>query len=111
MAIISHSRLVKEMIYSHSQYVSQRIENERNKLTYLSTLAYIQDSLLFYSFTSFCSLRNHFNRFKENTYLLTANLSKKDKEYFDLAVEHCSDIIESIERRFGVIDPEDTGIA
>lgn len=94
----SNVELILEMIQSAKKYTAARIPNTHNQRRYSDAMDFVYGFLNYYV--------SKFETVQEQmTYLVyTEDLvnygNKYEKEYFSLAIEQCSDIVESVNKRF-----------
>jgi hypothetical protein len=94
----SNRELTLEMILSLKEYVYYRIPNKKNAEKYADTIDFI------YSLLHNCaSFEEQIEKidwlYSMHGYINSG--TKYEKEYFIKALDHCWDIVQSVNRRFG----------
>jgi len=86
------------MIQSVKKYTVARIPNTHNARRYSDTMDFIS-GFLFYYVTNFENVQEQMNYLVYTQELINYG-TKYEKEYFNLAITQCSDIVESVNKRF-----------
>ncbi len=99
MQVKSLNELVLEMIHNCNKFSTPRIQNSRNAKRYTNTMDFVYGLLNYHQDNTFEDLQNAMDYVRWSSSCIEPT-SKYERKYFDLAIEHCQDIVDSVDLRF-----------